>query len=141
MFVVDQNFPKHYQFGQHLKPWSNHDKISVNSREPIIGNSIYQKPTWCKQHIFAQRVVPAIHLLIETLHYNQRNKIKKKYASLIIVDSTWYASLVLAKSNGYVHKTAVPPAAEPAKRSMTGPVPIDEAKLFNIQHLYCSYVM
>jgi len=40
--------------------------------------TIYQPTTW-NELIFAQRVVPVIHLpiSIETLHYNQRNKLKK----------------------------------------------------------------
>lgn len=53
---------------------------------------------------------------------------------------TWNASLVLAKSKGYVHNTAVPPDAEPAKRSTKGPVP-SEGQLLRIQHLYRSYAM
>jgi len=47
--------------------------------------TIYQSTTW-NELIFAQRVVPVIHLpiSIETLHYNQRNKLKK-YASVTMV--------------------------------------------------------
>lgn len=112
MFVVDQNFQKHCQADQHLKPWSNREEISVNSLEPTLVITIHQKPTWrkqliftqsCssntllmdhtmqetkwkkKQLIFAQRVVPAIYLLMETLHYNQRNKMNKKIASVNMV--------------------------------------------------------
>jgi len=61
MFVVDQNFQKHCQAGQHLKPWSNREEISINSQSLII--TIDQQQTWHEQLIFAQRVVPVIHLL------------------------------------------------------------------------------
>jgi len=64
MFVVDQNFQKHCQAGQHLKPWSNHEEISVNSLEPTFVITIHQKLTWCKQLIFDQKLTWCKHLIL-----------------------------------------------------------------------------
>jgi hypothetical protein len=73
MFVVDQNFQKHCQADQHLKPWSNREEISVNSLEPTLVITIHQKPTWRIQLIFAQSC-SSNTLLMETLHTIKETK-------------------------------------------------------------------